>query len=259
MVLDYLRPESVTQIVLGLFSSYRAHAMEPIVKQVILCCACAAGVVAQVSASAVTAAAKSEEPGKQTRIAFADMGGIGNWRADDGDVLFVQSRKGQWYRADLLGSCTGLPFAHTIGFVFEPSGSFDRFSSIVVDGRECRIRSLVESTGPADTRKSPQTTAADAKGADHANGDASIPFVNLGGIENWRAVDADTLYIEGRNDQWYRAELRGSCPGMRLNTTIGFVTRSVGSFDEFSSIVVDGRECHLQSLTESPPPPDKES
>lgn len=210
-------------------------------------------------------ATAADPPGSkdQARIAFADMGGIRNWRAEDRDTLLVQSRQGQWYRAEMFSSCGGLPFANAIGFVFEPDGSFDRFSSIVVDGRECKIKSLVKSDDPgsADAPSKPVATThsknAQSKDTQRAGEDARIPFANLGGIETWSAVDDDTLYIEGRSNQWYRAELLGFCPGLKFETAIGFVTRPMDTFDEFSSIVVDGRECHLKSLTKSGPPPEK--
>lgn len=87
---------------------------------------------------------------------------------------------------------------------------------------------------------------------------AYIPFAHLGGIRDWRAVDNDTLYIEGRNDRWYRAELLGPCVGLTFETTIGFVLEPSGSFDRFSSIVADGQQCHLKSLEEVKGPPERD-
>jgi len=48
-----------------------------------------------------------------------------------------------------MGFCTNLPFAERVGFVTEPTGEFDRFSSIVVQGDICDVQSLVKSTPPA--------------------------------------------------------------------------------------------------------------
>lgn len=222
---------------------------------------CVFGAIVPFGILSAAQGAETVERDRQTRIPFAELGGIRNWQAEESDTLFVQSRRGQWYRAE-LAPCFGLPVAHTIGFVFE----FDHLSSIVVDGRECRISSLVKSVPPAalEDRESQQRAEQQSRQSDRreeqeasTGDDARIPFAHLGGIENWRAIDDDTLYIEGRNDKWYRAELRGNCPGLKLETSIGFVTEPVGGFDEFSSIVVDGRECHLKSLAQSEPPSGK--
>ncbi|HEX7115507.1 MAG TPA: DUF6491 family protein [Steroidobacter sp.] len=220
------------------------------------------------------AAAQDEagESAKPARIPFANLGGIRNWRATDWDTLYVQARNGQWYRAELMGPCPGLDFAHTIGFVLEPTGSFDSFSSILVDGEQCRLKSLVRSEPPsAGTRgrsgeattasahsdEEPADSAADKtedRSGQSASEPASIPFADLGGIENWRVMDDETLYIEGRSGQWYRAELMAPCPGLRFEEAVGFVVEPTGSFERFSSILVDGRECHLKSLTRSEEP-----
>jgi hypothetical protein len=58
--------------------------------------------------------------------------------------LWIQARNDQWYYAETFGPCIGLKFANRIGFVTEPSGSFDRFSSIIVDGQKCTIDTLRE-------------------------------------------------------------------------------------------------------------------
>lgn len=87
--------------------------------------------------------------------------------------------------------------------------------------------------------------------------DASIPFASLGGIEDWRANGDKGLWIRGRSHNWYYAELMGSCSGLGFEDRIGFVIEPYGSFDKFSSIVVEGRICHIKTLRESDPPPKK--
>ena len=79
---------------------------------------------------------------------------------------------------------------------------------------------------------------------------AYIPFATSGGIDRWKVVDDDTLYIRGRDGCWYKAELFGPCFGLRFSPAIGFVVRHGTTFDHTSSIVVDGRECRLSSLVE---------
>jgi Family of unknown function (DUF6491) len=87
--------------------------------------------------------------------------------------------------------------------------------------------------------------------------EASIPFADLGGIEDWRANGDRGLWIRGRSHKWYYAELFGSCSGLNFRESIGFVIEPYGSFDKFSSIVVEGRICHIRTLKESMPPPGK--
>ena len=90
--------------------------------------------------------------------------------------------------------------------------------------------------------------------SDGGNMRAMIPFVDIGGIENWRAPDDNTLLIEARNGQWYIAELFGPCFGLSRAVTIGFVTNHDGSLDSFSSILVEGDRCYFRSFEEIPTP-----
>ncbi len=85
--------------------------------------------------------------------------------------------------------------------------------------------------------------------------EASIPFAALGGIEDWRANGDKGLWIRGRSHKWYYAELMGSCIGLGFRDRIGFVIEPYGTFDKFSSIVVEGRVCPIRTLRESDPPP----
>lgn len=86
--------------------------------------------------------------------------------------------------------------------------------------------------------------------------EASIPFVNHGGIRDW-TVAKGTLYIRGSHGNWYRAELMSPCTDLPFAQRIGFETRGSDTFDKFSSIRVDGRSCQLKSLVASEPPPRK--
>lgn len=93
--------------------------------------------------------------------------------------------------------------------------------------------------------------------AQPAEKQASIPFVNHGGIRNFDAVDQDTLYIEDQHRHWYRAELMGYCPDLGFAQTIGFETRGPDTLDRFGTLIVRGQRCPLKSLVESGPPPKK--
>lgn len=101
------------------------------------------------SAHAQESAGELAEKPEQAAIHFAGMGGIRDWRADGNRILFVEGRNRQWYKAELFGPCTGLEFEHAIGFVVESDDRFDRFSGVVVDGRVCRLKSLIKSEKPA--------------------------------------------------------------------------------------------------------------
>lgn len=114
---------------------------------------CAAGALLLASCATVAGPGGSSAaapPGaEQAEIHFANLGGIYSWQADGESALYIQGRDRKWYHARLLGPCMGLPFATRVGFVSEPSGTFDRFSAILVDHRECQVTSLVRSEAPA--------------------------------------------------------------------------------------------------------------
>ena len=88
--------------------------------------------------------------------------------------------------------------------------------------------------------------------------EASIPFVSQPrSIRSFNAPSDDLVYLEDRQGRWYRAELGGSCFGLRWATAIGYDTRGGLSLARGSSILVDGERCMITSLTRSDPPPRK--
>ena len=95
-----------------------------------------------------TLAAGSVAANERAAIRFADYGGIENWRpAKDGSLL-VEARNGTWYRATFHGPCHDLKFAQQIGFVTDGTGTLDKFSSVLVDGRRCWFRSFERIESP---------------------------------------------------------------------------------------------------------------
>lgn len=88
---------------------------------------------------------------------------------------------------------------------------------------------------------------------------ASIPFVNHGGIRDWRALDRDTLYVQDSRRNWYRAEMLGPCLDLPFAHAIGFETRGIDRFDKFSNVVVGRQRCAVQSLVRSEPPPSRKA
>ena len=90
--------------------------------------------------------------------------------------------------------------------------------------------------------------------ADTPSGETGIPFARHGGIRDWRADGNRTLYIEGRLNHWYRAELMSPCHGLNFANAIRFISEPGDRFDRFSKIVVDGQVCHVSSLTKAEKP-----
>lgn len=88
--------------------------------------------------------------------------------------------------------------------------------------------------------------------------EARIPFVDHGGIRDWRVGDSDTIYIQDRHRDWYEATLMTPAIGLRSAWAIGFQTRGVNTFDRFSNIVVDGWRYPLASLVRIDGPPSRD-
>jgi hypothetical protein len=99
--------------------------------------------------------------------------------------------------------------------------------------------------------------AAEEQPEAEAPAEARIPFVNHGGIRDWRAAGSDTLYVQDRHRQWYKATLMHRAIGLPFAQAIGFETRGVDSFDRFSTIVVEGQRIPVQSLVRIDAPPAK--
>lgn len=99
--------------------------------------------------------------------------------------------------------------------------------------------------------------AEEGQAAAAAPQETSIPFVNMGGIRDWQAVDDSTLYVQDNSRQWYLARLSGTCTDLPFATTIGFETKGVNRLDRFGAVVVSGQRCPLSSFVASGPPPAK--
>jgi hypothetical protein len=85
----------------------------------------------------------------QNVLRFADLGGIRDWRADTDKALLVEGENRNWYRATFYTPCVGLRFAQAVAFVTEPSGSLDRFSSILVQGERCWFKTFARTDPPS--------------------------------------------------------------------------------------------------------------
>ena len=85
--------------------------------------------------------------------------------------------------------------------------------------------------------------------------EASIPFVNQGGIRDWQAIDNETLYIQDIHRKWYLAKLMTPCIDLPFVQAIGIETKGVNRLDKWGSIIVRGQRYPIASLVASGPPP----
>jgi hypothetical protein len=96
-----------------------------------------------------------------------------------------------------------------------------------------------------------------AAAADQEPRDATIPFVNHGNLDDFRADGDSAVYLRATGRQWYRATLLGPCTELPFAQAIGVETRGIDTLDKFSTLIVRGQRCQLQSLVKSGPPPKK--
>lgn len=112
-------------------------------------------IFASLAASAPGLAAAPEPPPatpqtEEARIPFSRT--IRNFRTFGDDVVYLQDRQRNWYRATLSGVCIGLPMALRIGFETRYGAALDNSSTLLVDGERCPIHSLVRSGEPPRRR-----------------------------------------------------------------------------------------------------------
>ncbi|TFI58340.1 hypothetical protein E2493_10155 [Sphingomonas parva] len=100
----------------------------------------------------------------------------------------------------------------------------------------------------------PSLAAPGASGHPSEVRQASIPFVNLRGIRDFRAEGRDAVYLQDRARNWYRAELAGPCYGLPFAHAIGVDTRGGNGLDRFGSLIVEGNRCPVLSLIRSAAP-----
>jgi hypothetical protein len=105
-------------------------------------------------ASAATGGDMVVNPNAQ--IPFVQYGGIRDWRTENDHELYAQASDRRWYKVELLGPCIGLEFANGVRFLpSDSAGTFDRFSSIVVDGQRCKVDRVEALQGEPDVANHP--------------------------------------------------------------------------------------------------------
>ncbi|HKI75399.1 MAG TPA: DUF6491 family protein [Pseudomonadales bacterium] len=89
---------------------------------------------------------------KIVTIPFVDHGNIWSWQPVGQNALLIASRDHHWYKATFYGPCLPLDNGTiAVGFVTNPTGTVDKFSSILVGDQQCFFKDLEEV--PAPTRK----------------------------------------------------------------------------------------------------------
>jgi hypothetical protein len=114
-------------------------------------------------AAAPQADAPTQPAPPEASIPFASKGGIWNWRVVDDKTVLIESRGRKWFKATLFGNCINLSFANSLSFIPNPSGTFDKFSTIRSRGQRCPLVSLVAI--PAPKKANPKNVAPPAPAA----------------------------------------------------------------------------------------------
>ncbi|WP_242124492.1 DUF6491 family protein [Sphingobium sp. Sx8-8] len=87
--------------------------------------------------------------------------------------------------------------------------------------------------------------------------EASIPFINHGGVWNWQADGSRGLYVQDQHRHWYYATLMGNCYDLPFANAVGFETRGIDTLDRFGTVIVRGQRCPIVSFVQSDGPPVK--
>jgi len=107
-----------------------------------------------VAAALAVPAAAAEPKGEEVSIPFVNHPrAIRTFEATSDEILYLQDRRGRWYRAELGGPCIGVRWANAIGYDTRGGLSLDRFSRILVEGQTCPIVSLTRSEPPPRKRR----------------------------------------------------------------------------------------------------------
>ena len=83
------------------------------------------------------------------KIPFIAFDNLYTFEADSDKGVWLQEQSRRWDYAEVLGPCTGLPFATRIGVDTRFGGSqLDRTGTLLVDGQRCSLASLTATNGP---------------------------------------------------------------------------------------------------------------
>jgi hypothetical protein len=92
----------------------------------------------------------------QASIPFADQrSAVLSWQPDGQEGLWVQDGSRQWYYADLIGPCIGLPNTVRVGFETGATNRLDRFSHVVIpcERERCAFSSFTKVDAPPNGKR----------------------------------------------------------------------------------------------------------
>ncbi len=79
---------------------------------------------------------------------------------------------------------------------------------------------------------SAQVEKAAVKAAQDKRPDASIPFANHDGVQDWRADGTRSVYFKDNHRHWYRAELMGTAVDLPYVEHIGIISGPTGALEK---------------------------
>ncbi len=119
--------------------------------------------------------------------------------------------------------------------------------TMIAAAAACAISAAIPAAAPA---------AAVAQRSDAAIGqEARIAFPNARTIRDFRATSRDTVYIQDRQRRWYRASVLSACLELPYALALGVDTRRSASLDRYSTLIVRGERCQLNSFVRIAGPP----
>jgi len=107
------------------------------------------------AAMPITAAHAEDAKPAEAYIAFANHGGVRDWRADDRDTIYFQDRQRHWYKAVLFSPSSDLPFTQFVGIDASPTDRLDKWSSVYIGGQRYPFSSFerIEGNPPKKVKK----------------------------------------------------------------------------------------------------------
>ena len=85
--------------------------------------------------------------------------------------------------------------------------------------------------------------------------EASIPFVDHGGIWNWASEGDDTLFFQDTHKQWYKATLFAPSPDLPFAFGLRIDAGPMDTLDKWSAVYIDGQRYPFLSFEKVAAPP----
>ena len=85
--------------------------------------------------------------------------------------------------------------------------------------------------------------------------EASIPFINHGGIYDFHVENDRGIWVQARDRKWYYGKFFSPCIGIESAIRVGFQGGPTDTLDRFGAVISRDGRCTLTSLRASTPPP----